>query len=100
MEVRTTANGNKALLKISGELDHATAGVLKEKMDKLISSGVIEFTLDLSNLTFMDSSGIGVIIGRYKKIASKKGSIAVKNEGRTIKKIFEISGLYKIVKRA
>lgn len=46
----------------------------------------------------MDSSGIGVVIGRYKKLAMKNGSLFVVSVSNRVKKIFELSGMYKIIK--
>ena len=46
----------------------------------------------------MDSSGIGVVIGRYKKITMKNGSLSVVSVSSRVKKIFELSGMYKIIK--
>ena len=55
--------------------------------------------LDLRGLNFMDSSGIGLIIGRYKMMARRGGSVAVVNADRRMDRIFEMAGLYELVER-
>ena len=61
------------LLKLTGELDHHNAEKIRKKLDKeIISNGAQTVVFDLSGLTFMDSSGIGVLLGRYKLFALKK----------------------------
>ena len=52
---------------------------------------------DFENINFMDSSGIGVIIGRYKKISSEKGKVSVININSRVKKVFDLSGMNKII---
>ena len=52
---------------------------------------------DFKNIRFMDSSGIGVIIGRYKKISSEGGKVSVVNVNDRVKKIFNLSGMNKII---
>ena len=87
------------VVSIGGELDHHTAEEIRERMDELLDDPTIKnVIIDAGNLSFMDSSGIGVFIGRYKKISRRGGSMAVANINNHIDKIFEVSGLYKIIK--
>ncbi|MBO5713559.1 MAG: anti-sigma factor antagonist [Clostridia bacterium] len=82
-----------------GELDECTAQksriVLDEAIEKNISVNTIIF--NLSKLTFMDSTGIGMMIGRYKK--AKKGliKIYIESPSKEIGKILQLSGLYQIM---
>lgn len=86
------------VFKISGELDHHTAQEVKDKLDRAIaSSGARDIVLDFKNLRFMDSSGIGVLLGRYKLIKKKGGRIYVKNVSPQVDKIFTVSGLYQVL---
>ena len=87
------------VVSIGGELDHHTAEAIRDQMDKLLDDPTIKnMVIDAGNLSFMDSSGIGVFIGRYKKISRRGGCMAVANINNHIDKIFELSGLYKIIK--
>ena len=88
------------LVRLTGELDHSAACELREELDGLIArTGAKRLLLDLSGLDFMDSSGIGLIIGRYKHMARRGGSVAVVAANRRIDRIFEMAGLYQLVER-
>ena len=80
---------------LRGELDHHSATSLKEKLDSAILSGVLDFTA----VTLMDSSGIGLLLGRYKLLKKNGGELAVKGLSRQIDTIFRLSGLYRIIKK-
>ena len=56
-----------------------------------------EFIMDFSEVTFMDSTGIGVLIGRYKKLKTKNKPVYIMNPNNHIEKIFKMSGLYEIM---
>ena len=83
-------------LKLMGELDHHNAEKMRKKLDKEILSGGAETIIfDLSGLTFMDSSGIGVLLGRQKLFATNTRYITGANE--TIYKLLKISGIYSLM---
>ena len=85
---------------MSGELDHHTAGVARQAIDDdMKRHGNTHLVLDLKNLTFMDSSGLGVILGRYKKLKSHGSSMYIRNANKQIEKVFNVSGIYKIIKK-
>ena len=72
-----------------------------EELDQLLKNDTIRTVeLDLKGLTFMDSSGIGAILGRYKKLNKRNGTLRVKNLRPSIRRIFEMSGLFAVVERA
>lgn len=80
------------------ELDHHVAETLCKELDMLIDAyQVKELILDFSQTEFMDSSGIGVIIGRSKMLQFREGTLYVTNMGKRVKAIFQAAGLYKIV---
>ncbi|MBO3445798.1 MULTISPECIES: anti-sigma F factor antagonist [Clostridia] len=80
------------------ELDHHIANEVRDEIDDiLISKSIKNIIFNFKNINFMDSSGIGVIIGRYKKISSEGGRVTVVNANDRIKKIFNLSGMNKII---
>lgn len=80
------------------ELDHHIANEVRDEIDDiLISKSIKNIIFNFKNINFMDSSGIGVIIGRYKKISSEGGKVTVVNANDRIKKIFDLSGMNKII---
>ena len=71
-----------------------------EKIDELIEDNDIKnLIMDFSGVSFMDSSGIGVIMGRYKKIRYADGEIVVIGVNKMIDKIFTMSALYRITRK-
>lgn len=91
---------NTLTVKLRGDLDHSVAAGVRAELDELIlDPGVRRLVFDLNGLEFMDSSGVGLIIGRYKLMARRGGSVAVRSPGRRVDRIFEMSGLYQLVER-
>jgi stage II sporulation protein AA (anti-sigma F factor antagonist) len=90
---------NKCLIiKLMEELDHHNALTIREQSDKLISGkNIKDIVFDFTGSDFMDSSGIGVIMGRYKKIIFTGGKVAVTGVNQSVDRIFRLSGLYKII---
>lgn len=87
------------VITLKGELDHHSAEEVRVKIDDRIDrDNIKKLVLDFNGITFMDSSGIGVVVGRLRKMESKKGKLCIANVNRTVNKVFELSGLYKIIK--
>lgn len=90
---------NKLVVHMMGELDHHSAEEVRTKIDDRLDRNKNKLLiLDFADVTFMDSSGIGVVIGRYKKLTIKGGNVFVTNVNSSIKKVFELSGMFKIIK--
>lgn len=93
-------NGANLILHISEELDHHIAGQINKTIDVLIEKGnVRNIMFDFTGMTFMDSSGIGMVMGRYRKMHYFGGSVYVTGVGPGIDRIFSMSGLYKIIQK-
>lgn len=87
------------LIRLKGELDHHTAENLRNKVsDEIEKNNIHHIVLNLEELTFMDSSGLGVILGRYKQIQSQGGEMVVCSISPAVKRLFEMSGLFKIIR--
>jgi len=90
---------NVLCIRLTGELDHHTAEELREQVTNIIESQAIHhILLNLENLSFMDSSGLGVILGRYKQIKNLGGEMVVCSISPAVKRLFEMSGLFKIIR--
>lgn len=97
---KATVTKDTVTVQLEGELDHYCAERIRASLDALIADpGVKRLVIDLSRLTFMDSSGIGVIIGRYRTLSRRNGSVAVRGASPQIDRIFKMSGLYQIVEK-
>lgn len=87
------------LVRLNGELDHHTSEELKTKIElELEKNNIKHLVLNLEALSFMDSSGIGVILGRYKQIKQRHGEVIVCSISPQVKRLFEMSGLFKIIR--
>ena len=92
--------GNTLMIRIHADLDHHYALQIREKADRLIEQeGIKNIIFDFTRVEFMDSSGIGMIMGRYKKVIFSGGKVGVMGVGKHVDRIFKYSGLYKIVEQ-
>lgn len=98
MQLKQSFEGQALVFSLSGELDEHSAEPVRAKMDEIIAEkDFASVIFDLSQLSFMDSTGIGVLIGRYKLIRRKLKPVFVRQPSPTIDKIFRMSGLYEII---
>lgn len=93
-------DGRCLIIRLRNELDHHNAVQIREEADRIIDRKNIKHIIfDFSEASFMDSAGIGVIMGRYRKVIFIGGKIAVSNVGSAVDRIFRLSGLYKIIEK-
>lgn len=89
---------NCLMVKLPKEVDHHRASYICERADRyLMQENVNHVVFDFEDTRFMDSSGIGIIMGRYKKIACFGGRVYAIHADRQIQRILTVSGLHKIV---
>lgn len=99
MYLKFEKKNDKLIVDFIGELDHHSAEEVRVKVDDRIErDNIKKLILNFSGVTFMDSSGIGVVVGRFKKISSLGGNLSITNISNNVKKVFELSGLFKIIK--
>jgi stage II sporulation protein AA (anti-sigma F factor antagonist) len=85
-------------VRLRGELDHHSAEQVREELDELLADErILHLIIDMRALTFMDSSGIGTLIGRYRTMARRKGTLSVQNMSPMVERIFQLSGLHQII---
>lgn len=98
MKVEFQKKAFTLIVKIQGEIDHHCAAMLKEKIEREFQrSDAKNLIFDFSSVTFMDSSGIGMVIGRYKNVLSYGGKTAIANANERVSKIFQMAGMQKII---
>ncbi|MFT5874326.1 MAG: stage II sporulation protein AA (anti-sigma F factor antagonist) [Clostridium sp.] len=89
---------DKLVVYMSGELDHHSAEEVRNIIDdRLDRDRYNKLIMDFSEVSFMDSSGIGVVIGRYRKLHMKNGKVCVTNIKSSVKRVFDLSGMFKII---
>ena len=85
------------LIEITEEIDHHTVEKIRRKVDNEITRYMPrKIVFDFNKVTFMDSAGIGMILGRYKMIKMLGGNLEMINVSKMLKKIFEMSGITRI----
>lgn len=89
---------DKLIVELMGELDHHNASEVRNKIDDMLDrDNINKLIMNFSGVSFMDSSGIGAVIGRYKKLSMKGGKLCITNLKPSVKRVFELSGLFKII---
>lgn len=98
MEANYSEKDKQLVFKITEEIDHHTTEKIRRKMDNEITKYMPrKIVFDFNQVTFMDSAGIGMLIGRYKMIKMLGGGAELINVNASIKKIFEMCGVLKII---
>ncbi|MBQ3573209.1 MAG: anti-sigma factor antagonist [Clostridia bacterium] len=98
MEMRLEYLGSTLVAKLEGEIDQSCAGEIRERLDKDINlHGIINLIMDFDKVSFMDSSGIGMLIGRYKLIKARGGKLMIVRVAPHVKKVMDVAGLSKIM---
>ena len=97
-KIRLEKHEDILIVYFSGEIDSLNVLNYRNVLASEIESHVYKVVLmDFNEVTFMDSSGIGVVIGRLKKIQNRDGKVCITNVNKRVDKVFTLSGLYKII---
>ncbi|MGE5573332.1 MAG: anti-sigma factor antagonist [Bacillota bacterium] len=99
MRTETRVIGNVLVVHLSGELDLGTAPEFRAKVEEELDEkpDIISIFLVLRDVTFIDSSGLGVILGRYKRLRTHGGGLVAVAPSPQVRKVFELSGLTSII---
>lgn len=98
MEGFLQKRGDTLIVQIPREVDHCFADEARDVVDrKLQTENIKGLVFDFEGTEFMDSSGIGLLMGRYKLMRALGGSVAIRNAGERIRKILTLSGIHKII---
>jgi stage II sporulation protein AA (anti-sigma F factor antagonist) len=100
MDFKLEVSDKVLIIGMYGEIDHFSAAEIRlSVIDAYTTYKCIDIVFDFVGVTFMDSAGVGMIIGRYKQACIRGGNIYAVNVNPAIERIFELSGLNKIVKK-
>ena len=98
MELDIKQIRNTLIVRIQGELDMLVADKLRKEIDrKFEGKKICNLVLNLERVSFIDSSGLGVIIGRYKKISALSGRMYIIGARPAVQKILFLSGINKLI---
>ena len=94
MSVKIEISGEVVTAYLDGELDHHAAKAIREEIDRTVERNTPSLlVLDFRDVTFMDSSGIGLVMGRYRLMKGLNGEIHVCNPSPQIEKVMKLSGV-------
>ena len=85
--------GDCAVLRMAGEMDVYTSPKLRQQVADLAENGTIHVIADLRGIEFLDSTGLGALVGSLKRLRVRQGSLMVVTSGGRILKLFQITGL-------
>jgi len=94
IEVANTTSPTTVVL--SGEIDLATAGRLRAALIAISHSGEHNVVIDMTNVTFMDSTGLSALVGPLKRFRSMDGQIVLRSPSKSVRKVLEITGLTRV----
>ncbi len=99
MDIKCFKDGDGILAELSGELDEYSAEYVRISLDDLLIDlkDAKKLILDFSNVSFMDSTGIGMLLGRYNKFSKCDVGLFIKNPTSYVNRIFEMTGIYQII---
>jgi anti-sigma B factor antagonist len=96
LTLSTRAEGDRSVVVVGGEIDVYTAPKLREHIIDLVSNGSHHLIIDMENVDFLDSTGLGVLVGGLKRVRAHEGSLDLVCTQDRILKIFRITGLTKV----
>jgi len=96
LEISSSVVDDRTVVQVAGEIDVYTAPQLRELLDQQIDAGRYQLVVDLSGVSFMDSTGLGVLVGRLKQIRVHDGSMQLVCAQDRVLKVFVITGLDKV----
>jgi anti-sigma B factor antagonist len=96
LSVVTRREGVRTVISVTGEIDVYTAPTLRERLNELVAEGEYNLVVDMAGVDFLDSTGLGVLVGGLKRARSHDGTLQLVCDQEKILKVFRITGLTKV----
>lgn len=96
LALATREEGDRTVVQVTGEVDVYTAPKLREQLVSLVDAGRYDIVVDMDGVEFLDSTGLGVLVGGLKRVRTHDGSLRLVCSQERILKIFRITGLTKV----
>jgi anti-sigma B factor antagonist len=96
LSVVTRREGVRTVISVTGEIDVYTAPTLRERLNELVADGEYHLVVDMAGVDFLDSTGLGVLVGGLKRARSHEGTLQLVCDQEKILKVFRITGLTKV----
>lgn len=94
--VESGPSGDRSVVEVAGEIDVYTAPKLREQLVEIVDAGQYHIVVDMRGVEFLDSTGLGVLVGGLKRVRQHEGSLRLACTQERILKIFRITGLTKV----
>jgi anti-sigma B factor antagonist len=96
LDIEISVEGSSALVAVRGEIDLATQAEFRAALSDLVVSGQTDLSIDLSGVEFIDSTGLGALIGARRRVHAFNGSLRLLSPSAQVRKVFEVTGLNKV----
>ena len=96
LSITRADHGDRTVVHLGGEIDVYTAPKLRDKITELVANGIYDIIVDMEAVEFLDSTGLGVLVGGLKKVRAHDGSLELICTQDRLLKIFRITGLAKV----
>jgi anti-sigma B factor antagonist len=96
LSVMSRREGTRTVISVTGEIDVYTAPTLRERLNELVARGEYDLVVDMAGVEFLDSTGLGVLVGGLKRTRSHQGTLRLVCNQEKIIKVFRITGLTKV----
>lgn len=96
LTLETRSGDGATIVAVQGEIDVYTAPKLRDKITELVGDGAYHLVIDMEGVEFLDSTGLGVLVGGLKRVRAHEGSLRLVCTQERILKIFRITGLTKV----
>jgi anti-sigma B factor antagonist len=95
-DIRTELDGRVVVVSLSGEMDVYSAAKLRNELNRVFSEGKVHVVLDLTELEFMDSTGLGVMARASRRAQEAGGELVLRSPQRPLQKVLEITGMHRV----
>ncbi|GAA4350165.1 STAS domain-containing protein [Angustibacter luteus] len=96
LSVGTREQGGRMIVEVSGEIDVYSAPALRDQLNTLVAGGHHHLVVDMQGVEFLDSTGLGVLVGGLKRVRTQGGSLHLVCSQERVLKVFRITGLTKV----
>ena len=96
LSVTTDRQNDVTIVSVAGEVDVYTAAQLRAALDEEVAQGHVQLVVNLDDVTFLDSTGLGVLVGRLKLVRNQSGWLRLVCSNERILRVFRITGLDKV----
>lgn len=96
IDLKTESKGDWTVVHIGGEIDLFTAPKLKEHIVDLVNDGKLKIAADLERVEFMDSTGLGVLVGALRRLKERDGTLALVAPQGPVLRVLDVTGLSKV----